>query len=1039
LEEGGSELKLSLKKFLVLTLIVALAVPVWAGAAEAPVTRLSGGDRYATAVAISKEGWSYSGAVVIARGDSYADALAGVPLAYSLGAPILLTAPKALPAVTRQEIVRLGAARAIILGGAGAVSNDVADALRGMGLEVERIAGSDRFDTAARIAARVAPNGISTAVIASGRNFPDALAVAPYAAAAGYPVLLVEPASVPTAVEHALKGLGVSETIVVGGTGVIGSSVLNKLPRPRRISGADRYATAVALARHFSPQGDRYFIATGRDFADAITGGVLAAREGTGLLLVGSTVPSTVSKYLQEREAKSVCILGGTGAVSATIANALKNILAPPGTAGLAGWTVPGASVTVAGRTTVAAADGSYLVTGLSAGKHTAVFSREGYGTKTYVVNIAAERCSVLNADLVGMDPGKISLRGAVVDKATDLPLEEAEVAAEILSASGAWVLATKVKTDSNGVYYFTNSGGEDTFKFGSKVRLTIRKDADADFRNGYHPVVLNLELKKDSVANLAPGAEMVRVKPMNLSGRGTEPDGTAVGGKSVTLYYGDRFIAADTNAQGDYLFQDLTLPTGKYTILMDYAGNEQAMYCRDISVSEGRDLRHDIKLQRGYQVRVETKAEKDGELFREGAVYNAALLQGGAVLAAESAAVIDNGKILAFSWSRIAPGSYTVRISGDYVLTKTFSIQVYSSDYSSVNQRVTRAGAIKGTVKKDGGALNGAKVELVNTSGQTVAAVITGSDGRYCFGGLAGSSKYTLRASGAGYRTEVSGQLVVAVNEDRVHDFALPVMLPTGSVSGTVRAAGTLIPAAGAKIDFRALSVPGYSQGAKVKDTNVLANGTYLADLNPGAYTVVISAPGKYETLEAVLTVAAGDVVTDRNFRLQPGGNARLTVTVRDSANRAVSPISLTDKWGDTVTETTSNGTAVFKNLSAGAYLLKAKATGHEELAETIEVPKGTAVSRSYTLTASAKVRTVEFWVVGENNTSVQDARILVLAGTEKVAEGKTLSTGKLQLRLPAGTYKAMIYGDRYFLETVEFKVGSKDVVVPVIRLEKW
>jgi len=1032
-------LRLSPKKILVLTLIVALAVPVWVGAAEAPVTRLSGGDRYATAVAISKEGWSYSGAVVIARGDDYADALAGVPLAYRLVAPILLTAPGRLPAVTRQEILRLNAFNAIILGGSNAVSDDVADALRAMGLEVERIAGSDRFDTAVRIASRLAPNGVNTAIVASGRNFPDALAAAPYAAVAGYPILLVERASVPSVVTNAVKELGVTETIVVGGTGVISSGAMAKLPGAHRISGPDRYATAVALAKHFNPLGEDCFIATGRDFADAITGAVLAARRETGILLVGTSVPSIVREFLSKGVVKQVCILGGTGAVSTAVANALKNILTPVGTTGLAGWTVPGASVTVAGRTTVAAADGSYLVSGLAAGKHTAVFSREGYGTKTYVVNIASQRCSVLNADLVGMDPGKIYLRGAVVDKVTDLPLAGAEVAAEILSASGAWILAAKGKTDGNGVYYFTNSGGEDTFKFGSKVRLAIRKDADTDFRNGYHPVILNLELKRDGVANVAPGVEMVRVKPMNISGRVTKPDGTAVSDKTVTLYYGDSLITENTNAQGDYLFQDLTLPTGKYTILMDYIGNEHSMYCRDISVSEGRDLIHPIKLVGGYRVGVETKAEKDGELFREGAVYNAALLQGGAVLPAETAAVIDDGKILAFSWSRIAPGSYFVRISGDYVLTKTFSIQVYSSDYSSVNQRVTRAGAIKGTVKKDGGALNGAKVELVNTVGQTVAAVITGSDGRYCFGGLAGGSKYTLRASAAGYRTEVSGQQIVAVNEDRVYDFALPVMPSTASVSGTVRTAGSLIPAAGAKIDFRALSVLGYAQGAKVKGTEVLANGTYLVDLGPGAYTVVISNPGKHETLETVLTVAAGDVFTDRSFRLQPGGNASLKVTVRDSANHAVSPISLTDKWGETVTQSTTTGTTVFKNLSAGTYLVKAKAIGHEELAETIAVSKGTAVSRSFTLTASAKVRTVEFWVVGENNTSVQDARILVLAGTEKVAEGKTLSTGKLQFRLPAGTYKAMMYGDGYFLETVEFKVGSKDVVVPVIRLEKW
>lgn len=1028
----------SLKRILVLTLIVAL-IPLNVSASEVPVTRLNGADRYATAIEVSKSGWSSASVVIIARGDDYADALAGVPLAYSLGAPILLVFPSRLPVTTRQEIVRLGATRAIILGGTGAVGTDVAAALQALGLAVERIAGDNRFDTATKIAAHLAPNGVSTAVIANGRNFPDALAAAPYAAAAGYPVLLVEPTSVPKAVEHALQGLGVSETIVVGGTGVISSSVYNKLPRPRRISGADRYATAVALAKHFLPQGNRLFIATGRDFADAITGGVLAAREGTGLLLVGKTVPSGVGRYLKDTDTKSVCILGGTGAVSVTVANALMNILVPSGTSGLAGLTVPGATVTVGGRTTVAAADGSYQVAGLAAGKLSAVFSREGYGTKTYSVKIVSGRCSILNADLLGMDPGQISLRGAVIDKATDLPLAGAEVEVETLIA-GAWVFTTQGKTDANGVYNFTNSGGEDTFTFGSKVRLTIRKEGYASFQKGYHPVVLNIDLKRDAVGNVAPGVEMVRVKPLNLSGRVTKPDGVAVANELVTLYYGDRYTTARTNAQGDYQFKDLTLPSGKYTILMDYVGNEHAMYSRDINVTEGRDLTHPIKLVAGSKVWVEIKAEKDGELFKEGAEYKAVLLQGGATLAADTAAVTDKGKALAFGWDRIAPGSYTVRISGDYVITKTFSIQVYSSDYSSLNQRVTRAGTIKGTVKVKGSSgVAGVKVELVNTGARTVATAFTDGDGNYCFGGLVSGSKYTLHTSTAGYRTEVSGQQIIVVNEDQVYDFSLTDMPSIASVTGTVRTAGSLIPASGANIAFRALSVLGYGHGAKVKETTVGADGSYGVDLFPGAYTVVISDPGEHETLEAVLTAVAGDVINDRSFRLQPGGKASLTVTVWDSANRGVSKISLTDKWGYTVTRTESKGTESFKNLTAGSYTLTASTKDHEDLIERIDVAKDTAISRSFTMTASNTVRTVGFWVVGENNTSVKDARILVLAGTEKVAEGKTDNRGKIEFRLPAGAYRAMIYANGYLLEGVEFQVGNKNIIVPIIRLEKW
>jgi lactocepin len=190
--KGGRKLRF-LKKILVLTLIVLLALPGVTGADADPVTRISGSDRYATSVEVSKSGWSSASVVVLARGDHYADALAGVPLAYRLGAPILLVEPNRLPSVTRQELVRLGASQVIILGGTGAVSTGVANSLKNMGLEVERIAGdSDRFDTAAKIAARVAPYGVNAVVVANGRNFPDALAAAPYAAVAGYPILLVE-------------------------------------------------------------------------------------------------------------------------------------------------------------------------------------------------------------------------------------------------------------------------------------------------------------------------------------------------------------------------------------------------------------------------------------------------------------------------------------------------------------------------------------------------------------------------------------------------------------------------------------------------------------------------------------------------------------------------------------------------------------------------------------------------------------------------------------------------------------------------------
>ncbi len=116
-------------------------------------TRLAGAGRYETAVEISKSGFP-NGAktVVLAFGLNYADALAGVPLAKAMNAPILLTTLKTLPAETLAEIERLNAKKVIILGGTSAVSADVEKALTDKKLEVERIAGTTRFETAAKIA-----------------------------------------------------------------------------------------------------------------------------------------------------------------------------------------------------------------------------------------------------------------------------------------------------------------------------------------------------------------------------------------------------------------------------------------------------------------------------------------------------------------------------------------------------------------------------------------------------------------------------------------------------------------------------------------------------------------------------------------------------------------------------------------------------------------------------------------------------------------------------------------------------------------------
>ena len=284
--------------------------------------RISGSNRYDTAVAVSQAGWHSADVVVLARGDSYADALAGVPLAYALDAPILLTR-NTLPQETRNEIVRLGAKKVVILGGEGAVSSTVENILRQMGLDIERFSGSDRYDTAAKIArglAKISP--VDKAVVAYGHDFPDAMAAASYAAAAGHPILLVNSSSLPGPTADAINELNIKATIVAGGPGVISDALVKQLPSPVRVFGATRYDTSVELAMHFKPVNDLLYLATGLDFADAVTGGVLAAKNNSGILLVQSgRAPAVVQDHLVRSGVNRVSVLGGPGAVGNSLLN----------------------------------------------------------------------------------------------------------------------------------------------------------------------------------------------------------------------------------------------------------------------------------------------------------------------------------------------------------------------------------------------------------------------------------------------------------------------------------------------------------------------------------------------------------------------------------------------------------------------------------------------------------------------------------------------------------------------------------------------
>ena len=194
---------------------------------------------------------------------------------------------------------------------------------------IVRFQGADRFATSAAIVQASYSPGVPVVYIATGLDFPDALAGGAAAAKAGGPLLLVRPDLIPTTIAAELTRLTPASIVVLGGTGAVSAAVMSKLETytsgaVTRVSGVDRYATAANLASSF-PTGSPVFIATGRDFPDALAGTAAAAAQHAAILLTTpTTIPPGTAAALSALAPSSITILGGTGVVSASVATQLR-------------------------------------------------------------------------------------------------------------------------------------------------------------------------------------------------------------------------------------------------------------------------------------------------------------------------------------------------------------------------------------------------------------------------------------------------------------------------------------------------------------------------------------------------------------------------------------------------------------------------------------------------------------------------------------------------------------------------------------------
>ena len=298
---------------------------------EPPISdRIFGPDRFSTSAAVAQQ-FDSAVTVYVANGRNYPDALSAAPAAAYADGPLLLTEFASLPTVIADEIVRLDPDRIVVVGGTAVVSTSVEAELEALQLgdQVERIAGADRYETS-RLVSADAFTTAPTAFIATGTNFPDALAAS---AAAGHyagPVILTNGSatSIDTDTLALLDTLNTTEVLLAGGTAVVSPGIEASLNtvfgdvNVRRLAGADRYGTSVAINTDTFATSTTVYLAVGTGYADALSGAALAGKNDAPLFVVpGTCVPQAVLDAIIDLGATDVVLFGGTAALTAAVAN----------------------------------------------------------------------------------------------------------------------------------------------------------------------------------------------------------------------------------------------------------------------------------------------------------------------------------------------------------------------------------------------------------------------------------------------------------------------------------------------------------------------------------------------------------------------------------------------------------------------------------------------------------------------------------------------------------------------------------------------
>ncbi|KUO71043.1 MAG: hypothetical protein APF81_15340 [Desulfosporosinus sp. BRH_c37] len=296
--------------------------------------RLAGQDRYETAIQIAKTGWQQSEYAMLAYGENYPDALAAVPLAKKQNAPILLTDKDSLNPITSTALRDLKVKTVYIIGGKVVISAAIENQLTSDGYSVKRIAGQDKYATAIKIAEEL--GDIKEVAVTTGDDYADALSIGAIAAQKQMPIILVPKDNLTSSIQNYLSTKNIEKAYVIGDQFLISDNVVGKFKNPERILGKNKYDRNIAILDKFKDgfQRDKLCLATGENFADALTGAGYAAKNNGAVALVKSDLPVSNNNFIKgiPTSLANVTVFGGESVVPSSLVQEIFGVSLKPQT-----------------------------------------------------------------------------------------------------------------------------------------------------------------------------------------------------------------------------------------------------------------------------------------------------------------------------------------------------------------------------------------------------------------------------------------------------------------------------------------------------------------------------------------------------------------------------------------------------------------------------------------------------------------------------------------------------------------------------------